>query len=516
MSLWPGMCNLLSGYDPIMRLLIVLFFLLVFNCQTVEKHVESETNIDLDRFDRAAEIIFEEYVDPIPAHKLIAWSIDGIQKSLNSRVLIEDENNSSLGYDFRSSNDIEDVKSNFRSVLSYSSRTFPYFSSLDFVDSAIQGMLAHLDSKCALLSPDELRKIKTATKGEFTGIGAVITMKGDFVTVIFSMENSPAHRAGIVAGDRILRINGMKVQNISDALRKARDGEKVTLTIARKNIKKPMDYEMVREVISNKSVYVRMLRPEFGYAWIGSFDENTAADLERALAGLEMEDRPLRGLILDLRGNLGGLLSQAIRVSNLFLEKGNIVSVKGRIRRNTREFKARPNAIKRSYPIVVLINRGSASGAEIVASALQENNRAIVLGETSFGKGSIQSVEGIGGGYGIKITIARYYTPKGNLIQGRGVVPDVYMGNKIIGKHHMGISDESTLIDDPVIDIALLAMERADSFHFYDLLSAAKIVVNEKKIGLDIDENALIESKNNKARSKIHLQEKQVYRAQIM
>jgi len=205
---------------------------------------------------------------------------------------------------------------------------------------------------------------------------------------------------------------------------------------------------------------------------------------------LEMEDRPLRGLILDLRGNLGGLLSQAIRVSNLFLEKGNIVSVKGRIRRNTQEFKAHPNAVKRSYPIVVLINRGSASGAEIVASALQENNRAIVLGETSFGKGSIQSVEGIGGGYGIKITIARYYTPKGNLIQGRGVVPDVYMSNKIIGKLRKVIWDEPGLTDDPVIDIALLAMERADSSHFYDLLSAAKIVVKEKKGVLSIQGNA--------------------------
>ena len=245
------------------------------------------------------------------------------------------------------------------------------------------------------------------------------------------------------------------------------------------------------------------MRSGFGYAWIGSFDENTARELETALAVLDVENRPFRGLILDLRDNPGGLLSQAIDVSDLFLEKGDIVSVKGRIRRNTQEFKARPNAVTRSYPIVVLINEGSASAAEIVASALQENHRAIVLGKTSFGKGSIQAVETIGGGYGIKITIARYYTPEGNPIQGRGVVPDVFISHMIAGRLRKLISATSGLTDDPVIDIALLAMESAKSADFYDLLGAAREVVEEKKIGLGGDGDDAAEDENSGRRGVI-------------
>ena len=218
---------------------------------------------------------------------------------------------------------------------------------------------------------------------------------------------------------------------------------------------------------------------------------------------MDVENRPLRGLILDLRDNLGGLLSQAIEVSDLFLEKGDIVSVKGRIRRNTQEFKARPNAVRRSYPIVVLINEGSASAAEIVASALQENHRAIVLGKTSFGKGSIQAVEAIGGGYGIKITIARYHTPEGNPIQGRGVVPDVFISDMLAGRLRKLISAESGLTDDPVIDIALLAMESAKSSDFYDLLGSARGVVEEKKIGLEGDGDLPLKSEKSERKQLI-------------
>lgn len=490
---------------------IVFLILLVFGCQTVEVRVQSEPNNDLERYDRAADIIYKEYVDTVPVQKLIVWSIDGVQAGSGSRSFIEDENDPSLsgqnlsGYHLNSSHDIEDVKSNFRTLFSHSSRNLPGFSSLDFVDSAIQGMIAHLDPQCALLSPDDLQRVRTNTKGKFAGIGIVIAMKDGFVTVMFSMEGTPAHRVGIVAGDRIHRVNGHNVDNVEDALRETRGflGEKVTLTITGKGKKTPVDYEIFREVIPNKSVYTRMLRSGFGYAWIGSFDENTAQALERALAGMDVENRPLRGLILDSRDNLGGLLSQAIEVSDLFLEKGDIVSVKGRIRRNTQEFKARPNAVRRSYPIVVLINEGSASAAEIVASALQENHRAIVLGKTSFGKGSIQAVEAIGGGYGIKITIARYHTPEGNPIQGRGVVPDVFISDMLAGRLRKLISAESGLTDDPVIDIALLAMESAKSSDFYDLLAAARRVVEEKKIGLGVDDDSPLKSEKSERKQLI-------------
>jgi len=477
----------------------------VFGCQRAEIRVNPETNNDLDRYDRAAEIIHKEYVDPVPAQKLFAWSIDGIQEGFGSRSFIEDENDPSLSnknlldYNLNSNYDIEDVKSKFRSLFSYSSGISRDFSSHNFVDSAIRGMLSHLDPQCALLSPDDLQKVKTSTEGKFTGVGIVITMKDGFVTTLFLLEGTPAQRAGIVVGDRIHRINGIKVDNVEDAVREIRGsgGERVTLTIARKNRENLIDYEIARDVISNKSVCVRMLQSGFGYAWIGSFDENTARDLEGTLAGLESTNGPLRGLVLDLRDNAGGLLGQAIEVSDIFLEKGPIVSVKGRIRRNSREFKARPNAVKHSYPVVVLINERSASGAEIVASALQENNRAIVLGKPSYGKGSIQAVEEIGGGYGIKITIARYKTPKGHLIQGRGVVPDVLIGDTLTDRLRKGISAEFSLTHDPIIHIALLAMEKAKSPYCYDLVSAARDIVEERKRLLGIDEDGSMKNEMN-------------------
>ena len=459
--------------------LFVLLILVVPSCQTVETEVTPRTTRDFGRFDRAAEFIFTEYVDPVPAQKLLDWSIDGVQEdlgsgdgSLSGETLVDD--------DPEGCRDIEDVKSNFRSYFSHGSWNYPGFSSRDVVDSAIQGMLAHLDAQCALLSPEDLQKVRTAVKGEFIGIGTVIVMKDGFVTVLFSLKGTPAQRAGIVTGDRIRRVNGIEVENISDVVTAIGDGKRVTLTIARKNMINFFDYEMLREAIPNKSVYALRLRSGFGYVWIGSFDENTAQDLETAFMGLDTENRPLRGLILDLRDNRGGLLNQAIRISDLFLEKGHIVFVKGRIKGNTREFEAHPNAIRPSFPVVVLINENSASAAEILASALQENKRAIVLGETSLGKGSIQAVDVIGGGYGLKITIARYATPEGNPIQGRGVVPDVFIDPEIAGKYGKVISDESGLIGDPEIDIAVLAIERADSYHFYDLLSAARNVVDEK------------------------------------
>ena len=212
--------------NNINRLLIIFLILLVFGCQTGEIRVNPETNNNLDRYDRAAEIIYKEYVDPVPAQKLIAWAFDGIQEDFDSRNFIGDENDPSsssknlLGYSLNSNHDIEDVKSKFRSLFSYSSGISPGFSSHNFVDSAIQGMLEHLDPQCALLSPDDLQRVKTDTKGKFTGIGIVITMKDGFVTVIFSMEGTPAHRVGIVAGDRIHRVNGVKVDNLRDAVKK--------------------------------------------------------------------------------------------------------------------------------------------------------------------------------------------------------------------------------------------------------------------------------------------------------
>ena len=194
----------------------------------------------------------------------------------------------------------------------------------------------------------------------------------------------------------------------------------------------PLDFSLVRDVIPLYSVKAELLKPGYGYVWITNFRENTTGDLIEALEALENGDAPMKGLVLDLRDNPGGILNQAIEVSDLFLEAGEILSIKGRDGRNTKVFKAHADEVKRDYPMVVLINGGSASASEIVAGALQDQKRALILGTTSFGKGSVQTVETLRDGYGLKFTIARYYTPSGRSIQAKGVQPDVEVEHRIL------------------------------------------------------------------------------------
>ena len=209
-------------------------------------------------------------------------------------------------------------------------------------------------------------------------------------------------------------------------------GTTVVITVVREGTPKPIDFTLVRDIIPIESVKSVVLKSGYGYVRITNFQESTHADLENVLKTLESKDEGLKGLVLDLRDNPGGLLDQAIEVSDVFLESGEIVSIKGRLKRHTKSYQAQPNKSKRTYPIVVLINGGSASASEIVAGALQDHKRALVLGTTSFGKGSVQTVESLRDGYGLKFTIARYYTPTGRSIQANGIVPDVVLKHQLI------------------------------------------------------------------------------------
>ena len=293
--------------------------------------------------------------------------------------------------------------------------------------AAIQGMMRSLDPHSALLTPEALKELQIDTHGEFTGIGIHVTMRDNLVTVISPIEGTPAYRAGIKAGDKIVKVDGKTTDNLQDAVKRMRGpkGTTVVLTILRKGAPEPLTFTLVRDVIPIYSVKAELLKPGYGYIWITNFRENTTDDVVEALNAMQSGGTPLRGLILDLRDNPGGILNQAIDVSDLFLEKGEILSIKGRDGRHTKVFRAHPNTVKRDYPIVVLINGGSASASEIVAGALQDDQRALILGTTSFGKGSVQTVESLRDGYGLKYTIARYYTPSGRSIQAKGVEPDV-------------------------------------------------------------------------------------------
>lgn len=298
----------------------------------------------------------------------------------------------------------------------------------DLIIKGIQGMVQSLDPHSALLPPEAFKELKMDTQSEFGGIGIVITMQKGVLTVISPIEGTPAYRAGVMAGDIIIKVDGKSTKDMQlwEAVKLMRGpkGTKVTITVVREKEEKPLTFSLVRDLIPLESVRSIMLRPGYGYVWITNFRENTAQDLEAALNKLESK-APLKGLILDLRDNPGGLLNQSVDVANLFLEKGVIVSIKGRRTSNTKVFYAHPNKVHRRYPIVVLINGGTASASEIVAGALQDQKRALLLGTTSFGKGSVQTVESLGDGYGLKFTIARYYTPSGRSIQAEGIVPDI-------------------------------------------------------------------------------------------
>ena len=319
--------------------------------------------------------------------------------------------------------------------------------SKELIEKAIQGMVHSLDPHSSLLSPDDFKELQIDTQGEFTGIGVSITMKDGFVTVISPIEGTPAYEAGIKAGDRIIKVDGKTTGDLREAVKMIRGpkGTEVVVTIAREEVKKPIDFKIVRDIIPVESVKATVLKPGYGYIWITNFRDNTTDDLVSELEKLESVKTPLKGLILDLRDNPGGLLNQAIEVSDLFIEKGTILSIKGRKEKNTQIYKATPNKVKRNYPIVLLINGGSASASEIVAGALQDQKRALILGTTSFGKGSVQSVEKLRDGYGLKLTIARYYTPSGRSIQAKGIQPDIVVKRRLISKEDMDDISEGML-----------------------------------------------------------------------
>lgn len=299
----------------------------------------------------------------------------------------------------------------------------------ELIHNAIKGMVGNLDPHSSFMPPDAFEDLQDDTKGEFSGIGIVITMKDGILTVVSPIEGTPAYAAGITAGDIIVKIDDVSTKDMDmwEAVNKMRGPryEEVKITIIREGASAPLVFTLKRDMIPMTSVRSAIPVPGFGYLRITNFRMNTLDDVIEQLSDLEKQGNGLKGLVIDLRDNPGGLLDQAIRISDLFINKGIIVSIKGRIEKNNQEFKAHPNFPERNYPIVTLINGGSASASEIVAGALKDNSRSLILGTTSFGKGSVQTVQPLKNGFGLKYTIARYYTPSGHSIQAKGIQPDI-------------------------------------------------------------------------------------------
>jgi carboxyl-terminal processing protease len=303
--------------------------------------------------------------------------------------------------------------------------------SKDVIYGAIKGMLETLDPHSAFMPPNMYKEMQEETKGRFEGLGIEITMKEGVLTVVSPIEDTPAFKAGIQAGDQILKIDGelTKALTLMESVKRMRGpkGSKVTLTIMREGFSSPRDYALIRDVIPIRSVRYEVLEKQYGYVRLSQFQEKTDSEFQKAIKALEEETKGgLKGMILDLRNNPGGLLDQAVKVSDRFIESGVIVSIEGRREEHKMKFNAHPQEDNLTrYPLVVLVNGGSASGAEIVAGAIQDHGRGIILGTQTFGKGSVQTIFSLKDGSGLRLTTARYYTPSGRSIQAKGILPDI-------------------------------------------------------------------------------------------
>jgi len=298
----------------------------------------------------------------------------------------------------------------------------------EVITGAIKGMLTSLDPHSSYLTPDDFKELQEETHGSFSGIGIEITVKDGILTVVSPIEDTPAYNAGIMAGDQIIRVDDSltKDMTLMEVVKKLRGkkGTKVTISIFRAGWKDLKDFTLVRDEIPVQSVKSMELEPGMFYVRISNFQSNTTRDFRKALHD-EDETQPVEGLILDLRNNPGGLLDQAVKISDVFLDQGIIVSTRGRDETQNVVYEAQPDEKTYSFPIVIMVNGGSASASEIVAGALKDHGRAIVLGTDTFGKGSVQTIVPMPDGAGLRLTTARYYTPSGESIQAKGIKPDI-------------------------------------------------------------------------------------------
>ena len=363
----------------------------------------------------------------------------------------------------------------------------------ELIESAIEGMLTSLDPHSTFLNNEELDELRVQTKGEFGGLGIEVTLEKGVVKVISPIDDTPAAKAGILAGDLITHLNDEPVlgMTLSEAvtLMRGKVGSKIILKVLR-NESETIEIEIVRAIIELKSVKSR-LEDDIGYIRVSSFNQKVDAEIKKAIKNFQKKNDKLQGYVLDLRNNPGGLLDQAISVTDIFLEKGEIVSTRGRNRDDTNRYNAVKSDLINGSPLVVLINQGSASASEIVAGALQDHKRAIIMGTKSFGKGSVQTILPSGENVAIKLTTARYYTPSGKSIQQTGIDPDVLVEQSILKPIETNSRQESDLknsikneqIDKTNIEKSSDNGEVADYqlSRALDLISALNIIKNNKE-----------------------------------
>ena len=300
------------------------------------------------------------------------------------------------------------------------------------IEGAIKGMLTTLDPHSSYMKPDDFKELQVETQGSFTGIGIEITMKDNILTVVSPIEGTPAFAKGLKAGDKIVKIGDDQTQDMSlmEAVKRLRGpkGSEVTISIHRKGWPDLKEITLIRDIIPIHSVKAKLLEPGYAYIRIINFQAQTTTDFKKALTDLEKQGK-IKGLIVDLRNNPGGLLDQSVKIADIFIDEGVVVSTKGRIKEQNSVFYARNNSPKHTFPLVVLVNEGSASASEIVAGALQDHKKAVIIGAQTFGKGSVQTIIPMDSGAGLRLTTARYYTPSGRSIQATGITPDIIVAS---------------------------------------------------------------------------------------
>ncbi|MEW9624633.1 S41 family peptidase [Rhodanobacter geophilus] len=308
----------------------------------------------------------------------------------------------------------------------------------ELMKDAITGMLAGLDPHSEYLDKEGLAQLDEDTTGQYSGLGIEVLEQDGGLLIVTPIDDTPASRAGIKPGDSIVKIDGVLVdpQNVDDMFKKLRGkpGSKITLTIVHRGSDNPVDMHLTRENIAITSVKVRQLEPGYDYIRITQFQSDTAADLEHKLAALIAKDGAVKGAVLDLRNNPGGLLTAAVGVSDDFLDAGTIVTTRGRLADSNMSFSAHPGDLLDGAPLVVLVNHGTASAAEIVSGALKDNHRGLLMGQRTFGKGVVQTVLPLDADHAVKITTARYYTPNGTSIQAEGIKPDIPLADLTVQK----------------------------------------------------------------------------------
>jgi carboxyl-terminal processing protease len=304
----------------------------------------------------------------------------------------------------------------------------------ELLNYAIEGMLSGLDPHSAYLDEDDYKDLQAGTSGEFGGLGIEVGMENGFVKVIAPIDDTPAQRAGVLAGDVIIRLDDQPVKgmDLDEAVKlmRGKPGTSIDLTIVREGVDKPVEITVVRDVIKTVSIKHRMLEPGYGYVRVSQFQARSPEDMLTGIGALKREaGGRLKGLVLDLRNNPGGVLNAAVAISDAFLTAGTIVYTEGRVNDSQLKFRAAPDDVLDGAPVVVLVNGGSASASEIVAGALQDHRRAVIMGQKTFGKGSVQTIVPINRRTAVKLTTARYFTPNGRSIQAAGIAPDIELKN---------------------------------------------------------------------------------------